>query len=140
MSRPHRLTLLLAVLPLLAGSLLMAASASAEERLQLVATTGMVADVLREIGGDRVEVRGLMGPGVDPHLYARMFPEITPQAMLGMLADKEMKAGTYEFMDKTAIQIIGRSMIKTVIFNGENPENLKKAVKDELGTVIMPNK
>ncbi|HSP57173.1 MAG TPA: zinc ABC transporter substrate-binding protein [Halomonas sp.] len=38
-------------------------------RLQLVATTGMIADVLGEVGGDRVEVRGLMGPGVDPHLY-----------------------------------------------------------------------
>lgn len=38
-------------------------------RLQVVATTGMIADVLREIGDDRVEVRGLMGPGVDPHLY-----------------------------------------------------------------------
>jgi uridylate kinase len=31
-------------------------------------------------------------------------------------------------------------MIKTVIFNGENPENLKKAMNNEVGTVIMPNK
>ncbi|SFU74262.1 metal ABC transporter solute-binding protein, Zn/Mn family [Halomonas korlensis] len=38
-------------------------------QLQVVATTGMIADVLREVGGDRVEVHGLMGPGVDPHLY-----------------------------------------------------------------------
>ncbi|MBS9402232.1 zinc ABC transporter substrate-binding protein [Halomonas sp. TRM85114] len=43
--------------------------ADTSSRLQLVATTGMIADVLREVGGDRVEVRGLMGPGVDPHLY-----------------------------------------------------------------------
>lgn len=77
MSRLHRLTPLLAALPLLAGSLLMAASASAEERLQLVATTGMVADVLREVGGDRVEVRGLMGPGVDPHLYRQTRSDVT---------------------------------------------------------------
>src|SRR5690554_5364336 len=76
-SRLHRLTPLLAALPLLAGSLLMAASASAEERLQLVATTGMVADVLREVGGDRVEVRGLMGPGVDPHLYRQTRSDVT---------------------------------------------------------------
>jgi manganese/zinc/iron transport system substrate-binding protein len=37
--------------------------------VQAVATTGMVADVVRQVGGDRVEVRQLMGPGVDPHLY-----------------------------------------------------------------------
>lgn len=52
-------------------------SALAEERLQLVATTGMVADILREVGGDRVEVRGLMGPGVDPHLYRQTRSDIT---------------------------------------------------------------
>jgi manganese/zinc/iron transport system substrate-binding protein len=37
--------------------------------LSVVATTGMVADVARRVGGDRVHVRALMGPGVDPHLY-----------------------------------------------------------------------
>ena len=68
-----------------------------------------------------------------------MFPEITPKEMMGMLADKEMKAGTYEFLDKTAIQIIARSRIKTVIFNGENPENLKKALDDNIGTLIKPD-
>jgi manganese/zinc/iron transport system substrate-binding protein len=29
----------------------------------------MVADLVRQVGGDRVEVDQLMGPGVDPHLY-----------------------------------------------------------------------
>ncbi len=37
--------------------------------IQVVATTGHVADVVRNVGGDRVEVTTLMGPGVDPHLY-----------------------------------------------------------------------
>ncbi|TFH87417.1 manganese transporter [Billgrantia azerbaijanica] len=40
-----------------------------EERLQVVATTGMITDTLRRVGGDAVSVQGLMGPGVDPHLY-----------------------------------------------------------------------
>lgn len=39
------------------------------EPLRVVATTGMIADIAARIGGDRVSVRGLMGPGVDPHLY-----------------------------------------------------------------------
>ena len=41
----------------------------AERPVRVVATTSMLADLAREVGGDRVEVEGLMGPGVDPHLY-----------------------------------------------------------------------
>lgn len=37
--------------------------------IQVVATVGMVADVVRAIGGSQVAVTQLMGPGVDPHLY-----------------------------------------------------------------------
>ncbi len=37
--------------------------------INVVATTSMIADLAREIGGEHVEVTGLMGPGVDPHLY-----------------------------------------------------------------------
>ncbi|MDU4698615.1 MAG: zinc ABC transporter substrate-binding protein, partial [Paenibacillus sp.] len=37
--------------------------------VQVVATIGMITDVVQEVGGERVEVSGLMGPGVDPHLY-----------------------------------------------------------------------
>ncbi|MDQ3102981.1 MAG: zinc ABC transporter substrate-binding protein [Actinomycetota bacterium] len=39
------------------------------ETIQAVATIGMIADAVERVGGDRVEVEGLMGPGVDPHLY-----------------------------------------------------------------------
>jgi manganese/zinc/iron transport system substrate-binding protein len=35
----------------------------------VVATTGMVADLARHVGGEFVTVEALMGPGVDPHLY-----------------------------------------------------------------------
>ncbi len=38
-------------------------------KLRVVATTGMVADLVRNVAGDRAEVDGLMGPGIDPHLY-----------------------------------------------------------------------
>lgn len=47
-----------------------AATAShAAGRIQVATTTTMVTDMVKQIGGDRVEVTGLMGPGVDPHLY-----------------------------------------------------------------------
>lgn len=42
---------------------------AAGERIPVVATTGMVADLVRNIGGERVAVTALMGPGVDPHLF-----------------------------------------------------------------------
>lgn len=44
-------------------------TANAFAQVNAVATTGMVADAVRAVGGDRVSVVGLMGPGVDPHLY-----------------------------------------------------------------------
>jgi manganese/zinc/iron transport system substrate-binding protein len=37
--------------------------------IRVTATTGMVADAVRNVGGDRVAVESLMGPGIDPHLY-----------------------------------------------------------------------
>lgn len=39
------------------------------EVINIVATTGMIADITGIVGGERVSVKGLMGPGVDPHLY-----------------------------------------------------------------------
>jgi manganese/zinc/iron transport system substrate-binding protein len=41
----------------------------ANRKINIVATTGMIADVVRNVGGERVQVTGLMGAGVDPHLY-----------------------------------------------------------------------
>jgi len=39
------------------------------EPIQVVCTTGMVADLVRNVGGDQVQVTQLMAAGVDPHLY-----------------------------------------------------------------------
>lgn len=36
---------------------------------QIVATVGMVADIAREVAGPRADVKGIIGEGVDPHLY-----------------------------------------------------------------------
>ena len=37
--------------------------------VRVVATTNIVADLVRTVGGPKVEVEALMGPGIDPHLY-----------------------------------------------------------------------
>lgn len=41
----------------------------AERKLNIVTTTGMIADIAKNVGGDNVQVTALMGAGVDPHLY-----------------------------------------------------------------------
>lgn len=56
-------SLIAIVLPLAANA------AEDGKKLNVVATTGMVADLVREVGGERIEVLTMMGPGVDPHLY-----------------------------------------------------------------------
>lgn len=46
--------------------------------VRAVCTTGMVADVVRNVAGDRVEIRQLMGEGIDPHLF-RATPDVTAE-------------------------------------------------------------
>jgi manganese/zinc/iron transport system substrate-binding protein len=59
---------LLAIVTALASIFLLAEGA-AEAKVHVATTIGMVADLVRQVGGERVEVEQLMGPGVDPHLY-----------------------------------------------------------------------
>lgn len=44
-------------------------SIQGDTTINVVATTGQVADMASRVGGDLVSVRALMGPGIDPHLY-----------------------------------------------------------------------
>lgn len=48
--------------------------------VRVVATTSIVADLVRQVGGERVQVTGLMGPGVDPHLYRASEGDVTRMA------------------------------------------------------------
>lgn len=42
---------------------------STSEKLNVVTTTTMITDLVKNIGGHAIEVNGLMGAGVDPHLF-----------------------------------------------------------------------
>ena len=44
--------------------------------LDIVASTGMIADAVRMVGGAHVSVHGLMGAGVDPHAYRQTRSDI----------------------------------------------------------------
>ncbi len=41
----------------------------AQRPINAVTTIGMIGDIVQNVGGERVNVIGLMGPGVDPHQY-----------------------------------------------------------------------
>ena len=60
------------VLALLTGCTSTAASGDepiGDRPVRVTTTTNFITDTVARIGGDAVEVTGLMGPGVDPHLY-----------------------------------------------------------------------
>ncbi len=39
------------------------------DKLNIVTTTSMITDLVKNIAGDQINLQGLMGSGVDPHLY-----------------------------------------------------------------------
>ena len=60
-------------------------AAKAQDVLQVVATTGMIADAARNIGGNLLEVRALMGPGIDPHAYRQTRTDIVAMAQADLV-------------------------------------------------------
>ncbi|MDZ5473172.1 zinc ABC transporter substrate-binding protein [Bacillus sp. 31A1R] len=40
-----------------------------DDKINVTTTIGQIADAVKNIGGDKVNVQSLMGPGTDPHLY-----------------------------------------------------------------------
>ncbi len=37
--------------------------------INVVSTTGIINDIVKSVGGDKISAKSLMGPGVDPHVY-----------------------------------------------------------------------
>jgi len=49
-------------------------------KLNIVTTTTMITDLVKNIGGDHINLQGLMGSGVDPHLYKASEGDVTKLA------------------------------------------------------------
>ncbi|MEM6757643.1 MAG: zinc ABC transporter substrate-binding protein [Planctomycetota bacterium] len=68
--RHHAFSRRLAGLAVAAAAWLgLAAPAATAAEYKVVGTVGMVTDVVQQVAGDRAEVVGLLGSGIDPHLY-----------------------------------------------------------------------
>lgn len=58
------------VVALCMAMMLASASAVAQERIKVIASFSILADLVKNVGGDRVAVDALVGPGSDAHVYA----------------------------------------------------------------------
>ena len=106
-------------------------------------STDAVSTILAEyVNADKLinltSVDGMYTKDPNKHDDAELIHEITASDLFDFLNDKDMKAGTYEFFDTTAVQMIKRSKLDTVIANGFEPENLIKVINGEnIGTKII---
>lgn len=106
-------------------------------------STDAVGSILAEFVGADLIINATSVDGLydkDPKKYddAVKIKEIKASDMMELLANKDTKAGTYEFFDNTAIGIIKRSKIKTMIVNGIEPDNVLRAVFEDIGTTVLP--
>jgi zinc/manganese transport system substrate-binding protein len=81
---PSRIAAVLLVLAALAGCGEDDGAAVGHDRIRVVATTTQAADFARNVGGESVEVVGLLAPNTDPHEY-----EVRPRD-LQALADADL--------------------------------------------------
>ena len=79
-----------------------ASSQSEDEKINIVTTIAQIGEPLSVIGGDRVEVKSLMGPSVDPHLYNATHGDITTleEADLVFYSGLHLEANMVDIFDE----------------------------------------
>jgi len=99
-----------------AAGLAMAPVAAQPAPLRVVATTGMIADAARRVGGDHVTVSGLMGPGIDPHSYRQTRSDIAALTRAdlvlwhGLYLEAQMEAFLLTLADRTPVVAAGEAV------------------------------
>lgn len=98
-------------------------------KIQVVATISQIGEPLSVIGGDRVEVKSLMGPSIDPHLYQATQSDIQTldRADVIFYNGLNLEANMVEIFEQ-----IGKT--KPVLAIGETIDE-SDLLKDETGAV-----
>jgi len=119
-------------IPALAVALAIAAwpggPARAEEPLKVVATTGMIADSARQVGGDQVEVQALMGPGVDPHAYRQTRSDIVAMTNAdlvlwnGFYLEAQMEEFLLELAQEQPVVPVAEALPENLLIGSEDYE------------------
>jgi len=113
----------------LATAAALALPAAAQDRLTVVATTGMIADAARQVGGDLVHVTALMGPGVDPHSYRQTRSDIvaTAQADLvlwnGLYLEAQLEEFLLELAETRPVVAVAEAVPRTQLIGSEDYED-----------------
>lgn len=103
--------------------------AAAQDRLSVVATTGMIADAARQVGGDLVDVTALMGPGVDPHAYRQTRSDIvaTAQADLvlwnGLYLEAQLEGFLHELAETRSVVAVAEAIPRNQLIGSEDYED-----------------
>ena len=87
-----------------------------EGPIRVVATIGMIAEAAERVGGERVEVTGLMGPGVDPHVYKATEGDVID------LADADLVLYNGLHLEAKLGEVLARIDRRTVAVTEEIPE------------------
>ena len=98
-------------------------------KLKVVATTGMIGDAARQIGGDLVSVTTLMGPGIDPHAYRQTRTDIVAmtKADLVLWHGLYLEAQLQDFMKTLAkrrkVVAVAEALPKTLLLAHDDYQN-----------------
>jgi len=81
------------------------------------------------LNGTDVEGVYPVDPREDP--LTKRIPQLTIEEFTNIVTQTASKAGFYPLFDQVALQIVARSQIDVIFFNGKFPENISKAVRGE---------
>ena len=99
------------------------------DRIQIVTTISQIGEPIEVIGGDRVDVESLMGPGVDPHLYK------ATQGDINTLQDADMVLYNGLHLEGNMGEVFANmSANKTIVSLGESLDK-EKFLMDEEGAI-----
>lgn len=96
--------------------------------LNVVATTGMIADAATNVGSDLVEVTALMGPGVDPHAYRQTRTDIVAMANAdlvlwnGLFLEAQMEDFLLDLQSETTVIAVAETVPKNLLIGSEDYE------------------
>ncbi|MEM7775164.1 MAG: zinc ABC transporter substrate-binding protein [Pseudomonadota bacterium] len=110
----------------------MVANASDDAKIRVAATTGMIADAAVRVGGDAVDVKALMGPGVDPHAYRQTRTDIVALTQAdvvlwhGLYLEAQMEVFLRQLAQQKpsgAVVAVGEALPKSLLLAHDDYDN-----------------
>lgn len=106
-------------------------------------TDGVAAQLAVEMEADLLinasNVKGVYEEDPSKNPNARLLDKITAEKLLDIVSKLPQTPGKYALMDKLAAETIKKSKIRTIVLDGRDVENIKKAVEGKkfFGTVVQ---